>query len=98
MAKRGLLEEYGHDTNQPQHGRAGCGGVEKARDVMNYHAPQIPGYDPHAHVGPGLGNRTVHHCGTQEAHGTPDTEGGRPGIHHTSGGSHHGHGTNRKGR
>lgn len=39
---RDILSEYGKDTSHSQAPRATSGGVEKARDVMNYSPPKGP--------------------------------------------------------
>ena len=75
---RGILSEYGPDAHKPQAPRATCGGVERARDVMNYKPPQGP--TTFSHKGPGLANHTNYPCGSQGPHGVRDGGGGSPGI------------------
>lgn len=62
-----ILSQYGHDSHQPQKGRAGSGGEETARDVHNYSPPKGPTSvtDPKS---PGLHGTNHGHCGTQGKH------------------------------
>lgn len=75
------------------------GGRPNERDVMNYAAPVIPGWDPKGSMGPGLGGTNLGCCGTQGPSSVRGDGGGgmgQTGIKR-SGGEGRGMGTNRKG-
>jgi hypothetical protein len=95
-----ILEEYGPDSATPEHPRATEGGCKHAHgNIPNYAHPVTPGYSHHDREAPGLGQANNYgNCGTQQRSSESIQTSGRPGIHHTTGGEHHGHGTNRKGR
>ena len=96
---RDILGEYGPETYSPQVPRATRGGVMKARDVMNYATPVIPGWNPMQPNSPGLHGTNLGKAGSQgpnQAACTGDGAEGREGIHH-HGGENLGKGTNRKG-
>ena len=65
---RDILSEYGKDVSHPQAPRATSGGVESARDVMNYKPPQGP-TNIGDHKGPGIhgGNHGMAHCPVPDA-------------------------------
>ncbi len=90
---RDILSEYGPDSPSPQAARLTRNGPEPHRDVRNYQPPVGPmGISKE---GPGLGGNNYGNCGTQQRSSIAPRESGMPGISHN--GSHHGHGTNRKG-
>jgi hypothetical protein len=74
---RGILSEYGRDTQKPQAGRASSGGITSARDVSKYQKPQGPTSIGNRRVG--LGGDNMGSCGTQGRHAGP-SEGGGPGL------------------
>jgi len=69
--------------------------MDTKRDVMNYAAPTIPGWDPHASKSPGLGG-SVRTAGSQGQQMAYDVTGQGVGIKR-AGGEGRGMGTNRKG-
>ena len=76
---RPILSEYGPDADKPQAARATCGGVEVARDVMNYASPVGP--TTFGHNSPGLANRNNYgNAGSQGKYENPITTSGDPGI------------------
>lgn len=90
---RDILSEYGSDSGVGQSaGRAGSGGVTRARDVMNYSPPQGPKHMMDS--GPGLHGDNCGNSGSQGYYEEPHKEtSGSPGLH----GENRGTGTNRKG-
>lgn len=96
---RDILGEFSNNSlpakSSGGNSRVGPGGKPMERDVMNYSAPVIPGWDPKGSMGPGLGGANLGNCGTQGPKGsTGDGAGGSPGVKR-SGGEGRGMGTNR---
>lgn len=89
---RGILDEYGSDSDADQAPRATNGGRIKPKDVINYATPQGPSNIMERQA-PGLHGTNYGNCGTQGPYPARGGEGGSPGLH----GENHGMGTNRKG-
>lgn len=77
---RPILSEFGPDSYKPQAEPASCGGVLKARDVMNYQPPTGP--INQKRPGPGLKGGTYLGEGPRFMDHDPVT--GSPGIHGTN--------------
>ena len=92
MKGKDILSTYGPDSHMPMAKRAKGGGRAPERDVMNYRAPSIPGWDPHGSKSPGLGG-TIYPSGFQGQKSCPPGDSGGPGL----GGRNKGTGVNRKG-
>ena len=82
---RGILSEYGPER-RIEGNRPTSGGVERARDVMNYQAPQGP-MGIMGNNRPGLGGENCGNAGTQGKSSCGPGGSGSPGLHGTNKGN-----------